>query len=240
MIVCKAFVGVALCLLLMGCTSSEKTHNSSLLNINEFEEDIQAAVDLLKEQVGLIDTIAGFEIFKYEILSIVLPEVIRWNAFQDWIETKADETLCDYELDFSIGIFQMKPSFIRQLEKYVDENLITSCQFIRIPLTDSPKKAKLRIERMQTVYWQLRYAYAFWIVAEHRFRCLQFKNTEERIGFYAAAYNYGFMKPVEEILQWQNKKLFPYGSKYTEKQESYADFAVAFYKTLKSNQLNAL
>lgn len=156
----------------------------------------------------------------------MLPEVIRWNAFQDYMEIKMNEELGAEFTDFSIGIFQMKPSFVLQLEQYVTKNRISGYEFIVLSNENAEQE---RIERLKQTYWQLKYTYIFWGVANHRFQDETFNDFEARIRFYAAAYNYGFMKPIEEIKTWQNKKAFPYGPKYKGQQMSYADFAYTFY-----------
>lgn len=61
-----------------------------------------------------------------EALAIVSPELIRWTAFKDFFETTALELLYVKKgktyADFSIGHFQIKPSFVEQLEAYVSQH----------------------------------------------------------------------------------------------------------------------
>jgi len=64
------------------------------------------------------------------VLSIVFPELIRFNAIQDKIETFALQSLYvkygkDYA-NFSVGPFQVKPSFAESLEK----------DFVKFPASD--------------------------------------------------------------------------------------------------------
>lgn len=197
-----------------------------------FSEDLSISVELLKKQKHLIDTIADFKRNEGEILSIVLPEIIRWNAFQDIIETAVDESLyVNYgRADYSIGIFQMKPSFVEQLENYVAENNIGDCYFVQIHEKDPMEIRRERINRLKQNYWQLKYAQAYCAVAQHRFEKLEFKTKEDQVHFYATAFNYGFQKPFDEIKAWQQKKAFPYGSKYEGSQGAYGDFSIIFYK----------
>jgi len=208
----------------------EKTDSTELNEI--FKEDFSSAIELLKSEGPLIDTIAGFKQNEGEIVSIVFPEIIRWNAFQDIIETAVDESLyVNYgSADYSIGIFQMKPSFIEQLESYVAENNIGDCSFVRINERDSVAIRRERIKRLKQNYWQLKYAQVFWTVVQHRFEKLEFKTKEDQIHFFATAFNYGFRKPHDEIKVWQRKKAFPYGSTYSGLQGAYGDFSVLFYQ----------
>jgi len=208
--------------------------NNELTEI--FSDDFLSSVELIKKEKHLIDTITGFYLNKREILSIVFPEIIRWNAFQDIIETAVDESLYVNfgTADYSIGIFQMKPSFIEQLENYVAENNIIDCAFVQIHEKDSIEERRERINRLKQNYWQFKYAQAYWVVAQHRFKELEFKTEEDQIHFFATAFNYGFRKPIDEIKAWQLKKVFPYGSKYVGTQGAYGDFSIVFYQNYSS------
>lgn len=62
------------------------------------------------------------------------------------------------------------------------------------------------------------------------FKNKKFENAQARVRFFAAAYNYGFLRPQLETEQWQSKIAFPYGAKYKGAQVEYADLAVEFFK----------
>ncbi len=59
---------------------------------------------------------------KNEVVAIIYPELLRYNYLKDFFETSSLELVyVNYgseAADFSIGHFQMKPSFVEQLEKY--------------------------------------------------------------------------------------------------------------------------
>lgn len=168
-----------------------------------------------------------------EIISIVYPETQRYNLLQDIIKSTIDESLyVQYGIaDYSIGLFQMKPSFIEQLEGYVVKNDLSQYSFIKIDCDNIVKCRKERIRRLKQEAWQLKYAFVFWEVARHLFKELLFDSKEEQIHFFATAYNYGFLKTIDEIKAWQCKRAFPYGLKYRGPQESYGDMAVKYYKS---------
>lgn len=46
---------------------------------------------------------------------------------------------------------------------------------------------------------------------DEKYKTKTFLNIEEKIRFYATAYNYGFTKPDDEILAYQQVKAFPLG-----------------------------
>jgi hypothetical protein len=88
------------------------------------DKDIENAVVTLQQHNALIQKMAKkYNQNNMPVLSIVFPEIIRYNAFKDFLETKTLEWLyVEYgkdKADFSIGLFQMKPSFVEKLEKYL-------------------------------------------------------------------------------------------------------------------------
>jgi len=134
--------------------------------------------------------------------------------------------------DFSTGYFQMKPSFLENLENYVanTEDLKTY-QWVLIQNKDEKEARKERINRLANLQWQLRYLKVFWFVAEYKYQNINFKSTEEKIRFYATAYNYGFTKPESEITKYQSAKKFPSGESTNTHKLAFADFSIDFIQT---------
>lgn len=208
-----------------------------LTTIHDFEKDIVEAVSFLRKEKttlsGLQQSSSLTPAYGREALAIVFPEMIRWSAFKDFFETKSLETLYVVggkdAADFSIGYFQMKPSFVEALEKYVAEHAaLEHCRYI-VPMPKSDVECRLeRVKRLKQFDWQLRYAYVYWSVAHDLFQGRSFKTPTERVRFYATAYNCGFTKPVKEIESWLTKRAFPYGAQYKGSQVVYADIAIEF------------
>ncbi len=160
--------------------------------------------------------------------------MIRWSVFQDLIETKADELLYVAKghtaVNLSIGPFQMQPRFVEQLEEYIAANPnVSTFNYVVIKAKSEKEARKERIERMKQFAWQVRYAHVFWLVAYDRFRSRPFQTRQERIRFFASAYNYGFMKSECDIEDWQQRKCFPYGGKYIGEQVAFGDIAIYFF-----------
>ena len=133
--------------------------------------------------------------------------------------------------DFSTGYFQMKPSFIEDLEDYVAKNKnLQQYNWILIPNKNEIEARKERIKRLANFQWQLRYLKAFWYVAELKFQNIDFKTTEDKIRFFATAYNYGFTKPEKEITKYQSAKKFSPEETNTRK-FAFADFSIDFVMT---------
>ena len=203
--------------------------------ISLYNDDISEAFDFVKTNEFIIKKELKINNGgRLEALAIVFPEIIRWNFFQDLLEAGIDESLYvkggRQIADFSLGPFQMKPSFIEDIEDFVvTSESLTDFRYLVINRGTDEDCRKERIERLKSLEWQLKYAYAFLSVANVRFRNLSFNSDIERLRFYSTAYNYGFMRPVKDIQAWQSVRKFPYGSMgLTKKQVSYAEISVNF------------
>lgn len=202
-----------------------------------FEKEIENAVKVLKAHKAEIQDISKQYPVNYrEALSIVFPEVIRYNAFKDFIETKSLELIYvnfgKDKADFSIGYFQMKPSFIEKLENaigFCPPSVLTAFSDIKITLfTDEKKIRQERINRLKDFKWQVKYALAYRAICAVLFENEIFENNIEKIKFLAAAYNFGFDGDVNKIKQWTTRTVFPYGTHYGENQMSYSTIAATF------------
>jgi hypothetical protein len=209
-----------------------------ILHFNISEKEIQNAISTLKSNKPIIQKITDeYATDKAAVCSIVFPEVIRYNAFKDFIETKSLEWLyVQYgkdKADFSIGLFQMKPSFIEKLEATIECTPSVRNRF-NVLLIDNQKdiveKRRLRVERLKNIEWQLRYAVAYWCICEEVFKEENFDTKEAKIKFFATAYNFGFDRDVNKIKRWTTIKAFPYGEHYTGKQLIYSDLSIDFFK----------
>jgi hypothetical protein len=215
-----------------------KTINPSL---QVFERDIRFALEFLLQNEAIIDDILSDlnEPEKAEVLAIVFPEIIRWNEFQDVIEISANRALYvnggSKIGDFSLGSFQMKPSFIEALEKYISQNTdLVDVENIILNSKIEKENRKERMARLENFEWQLKYAHTYWIVANHKFRNLKFQNKQAQIRFFATAYNTGFMKPITEIKAWETRQIFPYGNHHKESQMAFANFSIEFLNNYNS------
>ena len=84
----------------------------------------------------------------------------------------------------------------------------------------------------------MRYLKVFWEVCNQKFSHINFKTNDDRIRFYATAYNLGFNKPIQKIKSYQNVKSFPYGEGMNKKQFAFADFTIAFLNNYQFNTKN--
>jgi hypothetical protein len=170
------------------------------------------------------------------VMSIGFPELIRYSMWQDMIETKANEILYVKKgkpaSNFSIGRFQIKPTFVEKLEDYINADSLLLQKLGYIVSFDNQEyweQRKERLERLKSYKWQLKYIIAFCQVVESRFNFDKNASLSARIKFYSSAYNHDFLCDSIEIVNWIDKKSFPYGMKYNNPY-SYAKVAVYFYR----------
>lgn len=216
--------------------------NASRAQQGYTENDLREALEFLQPQRPSLDPLCReFGLDPDAVLAVVAPELIRYSLLKDFFETTALElAYVRYgpgKADFSIGRFQMKPSFAEQLERQLD-SLPGIAPQLRQRLAyeepEGPSRRRARVERLQHSEWQLRYALAYFCVAELRFTELSCEPIEKKLQFFSSAYNYGFTRSVKEINNWAAVEAFPYGRKYQGPQTAYADLALLFYRRLKA------
>jgi hypothetical protein len=170
-----------------------------------------------------------------ELKTIVFPELIRYSYFKDLMETKALEQMYvqggSKLADFSIGHFQMKPSFVEELEASVSSNTWLKQKYACVVNYGSGSDfLSQRLERLKNEQWQFVFLCCFIDVADTKYPSLKLMNKEKRMRFLCAAYNTGISHTEEKINSLMNEKFFPYGPKYKASQYAYADVALDYYK----------
>lgn len=182
--------------------------------------------------------LSGTPIPVAESVSVVFPEMLRYVLWKDLFETAALELLYvrygTSKVDFSIGWFQMKPSFAEKLEREIYESTDLVMHYsdlvkYSVPHNDSVAIRSERIKRLKQLSWQLRYLNAFIALALTRYPV---ENLEpaERVKILAAAYNRGLVQSVEELNSFNKLKTFPYGPQRSNP-FGYAQVAEYFYRT---------
>jgi hypothetical protein len=167
---------------------------------------------------------------------VIFPERVRFSMIRDLIETIAVEDVYieygpDY-VDFSIGDFQLKPTFAAKIEKALIDSAAMREKYsilLKYKETEIKKIRKERVERLKSQEFQLIYIAAFYDIVMQKFDLLE-KTTEEKVAFISTAYNYGFLSNQAEIEKHISDRYFPFGSKYKGKQYAYSDVAVYFYR----------
>lgn len=168
------------------------------------------------------------------LFAIVAPEISQYGSLTDKAQTYALKTLYVQMgkgyADFSIGRFQMKPSFVEQLEQYIQSVDTLLVLFPEVRMTDK-KGRSARVElvrRLEQQEWQMKYLALFCRVVQHRFRRMKFESEQEKLRFYANAYNAGFMLDGERLRRYKGA-FFPHLAK---QKFRYADVSLWFYENL--------
>jgi len=165
------------------------------------------------------------------LFAIVAPELSQVAYVSNKMETLALKMLYVHggaQADFSIGPFQMKPSFIERMETRAAaesdlKERFADCLFVDL---DSPASRAERIDRINTVEWSLRYLTLFCALTDRSFGALSFASEEEKLCFYATAYNCGFHKSEQQIRATASQALYPH---FAQKKFKYRDVARWFY-----------
>lgn len=184
-----------------------------------------------------------YRLDKNQVLAIVAPEISWYSWKIDQMETLASEIFYiqlgpDYA-DFSLGLFQMKPSFIEKLEANVlaQPSLRRYWKEFVIVAPNEEEVRSIRIDRLKETEWQLKYLALFYLLMEERHAGKTFCSPEEKIKFYASAYNCGFEQPDDTITAFATKRLFPFGEDQADLNYAYAEIAATFYRKLTSDKL---
>lgn len=190
----------------------------------EFADTFCASIE---KQVGLIGKQYGLK--NKELIPVIYPECARFskvsNVFEsDLLSYYYAQNGCQ-GADFSVGYFQMKPSFLEGIEKIVatDSNFISFREKFNYKTVDLKAIRMQRLDRLFSQTWQIEYLCAFVKYCKQKY-ALE-KTTLSELKFTAAAYNYGFNKPTAEIISWAAKKAFPNGIKSQETNFSYSELA---------------
>ena len=137
--------------------------------------------------------------------SVVWPEMERYSRLQDALETAANYgtyIATGGGPDFSIGLFQMKPSFVAAMEKAWMRSGLARQYELWFDTADNATARKIRISRLQKQEWQVIYVGVFLRLlyatygsynkkGEHTQDGLETLPMEEQVRLAATAYNRG-------------------------------------------------
>ena len=168
--------------------------------------------------------------------SIVFPEVMRFNSLKDGVEAESLRTLYvqfgkDYA-NFSIGIFQMKPTFAEEVEQKVKKLLPDSIvKELQLQYTATGEES-IRLERVTRLLdedWQMIYLTAFVCICNKTYAHKNFSSPLEKLQWYATVYNAGFDKTDAFISNKIKQDNFYLSRQMPGKKFKYAAIAGWFY-----------
>lgn len=196
-----------------------KTFSEAEQNMQQLESAIQDASSRYGVDEKLMKAVAFPEFLRYSYLSDVMETMLLEELYVTYGSEGAD---------FSIGQFQMKPSFAEHIERSISSNAHQKELFPQ--LSDRPASAAertLRLQRLQSTDDQLRYLSAFLLLAEDRFRQSHLPQSE-KIRFCAYLYNRGLNASVQQYEERSREKMFPNGKRANENPFAYADIAMLY------------
>ena len=179
------------------------------------------------------DTVKSYGIDPAFAISIVFPELIRYSAIQNSIETGGLFTLYvqygQTYADFSVGHFQMKPTFAKQVE--ADLSLLSIPKTLKLDLNESEKARLERVKRLDSPLWQVRYLIYFVKIMDVKYASTVWVSQVEKLQFYATAYNCGYTLDAKKIKDRVYRKTFYTTIIKNSHCYCYAEIARDFYNT---------
>lgn len=176
-----------------------------------------------------------------EAVAVIFPELVRYSAIRDAMEISLLKTLYVYKgddyADFSVGIFQLKPSCAVQIRQKAISMKDTLVNQLFKPLTDYPDEKSFRsavVNELEDPPSAFNYVLAFFRICEAEFGHRHWTDINEKIRFYATAYNSGFTNPESYIEEMMAKKFYYTSVLKKPPFYSYADISVCYFK----NQTN--
>ncbi|WP_291528961.1 hypothetical protein [Bacteroides sp. UBA939] len=172
-------------------------------------------------------------------VAVVFPEQIRYSALQNIMETAAIKALYvqggTRMANFSIGRFQMKPSFAEEVEREWMQTEWRHYYGIYFDLSDSMEARRARIRRLDDVQWQCIYLSLFVKLLYRRCPQLAKDTAAEQVRFCATAYNVSFKGSYGEIRGKSRKAFFhtDFMASSSTVYYAYPDIAVYYYLLLK-------
>lgn len=161
--------------------------------------------------------------------AVIFPELIRYGLFKDMMETGAVKSLYVTKgtggCDFSIGRFQMKPSFAEDLEKRWMRSGLARRYNLFFDTKDNETARRVRITRLENERWQCVYLAVFLKMfyldygstdkqGEHMQNGVETLPVREQVRLAATAYNRGCRwvnpgcGPLDEIRARSREKHF--------------------------------
>lgn len=206
-----------------------------------FGEDWNKAQSFVTENESWMKGLSEEYNIEYPVaVAVVFPELIRYSALRDKMEITLLKSLYTYKgndyADFSIGQFQMKPSFAESVHK----NMPLLRGRLKNQFKEKTRKEdiiKYRagiVEDLEEPESQFLYLAAFLKICEAKYN-LNDMEEDQRIKFLSTAYNYSFQKGYEEINEMIDRKFF-HTTLVRVESYSYADISLSWYVNYLKNR----
>lgn len=167
-------------------------------------------------------------------IAVIFPELVRYSALRDKMEITLLKALYinlgDDYANFSIGQFQMKPSFAEMIRKQAPEIMGHKTGIIFKPRSEFDDIKHFRrsiVTDLEDPKIQLNYLIVFLKFCEKKYKTNR-KDEVARLKFLATAYNYGINNSAEQIESMMDRKFFN-TRLFTTVNYSYADISLNWY-----------
>ena len=203
-----------------------------------------AAEDAACRRVEWGEVFASLDADGTECEAVIFPERLRYSRLKDGMEQAALHVLYvqggKESANFSIGVFQMKPSFAEEIEAAWMSSPMRHVYKLYFDIQNNRESRRRRIKRLTDERWQCVYLAIFVRLMQDREPSLKTLSPEERVRLLATAYNYSFTASMDVLRQQQDRKTFHLDLLPSRKTVcySYADIAAEWYNNLKSTTNN--
>jgi hypothetical protein len=200
-----------------------------------YQDEFRKGNDFFNEKRAEFKKLANdINIDERFIFSIVAPEIGHFNLLKNSLESNSLKVLyvqfgSQYS-DFSIGPFQMKPSFIERCEKQISQDTFLLSKYAKclIATKDTRTNRIERIRRLETLEWQMIYLSIFIEIVDRKFK-LKFNSVADELKFYSTVYNTGFQKSMADIEHEYTRKRFP---NMSDQKFNYSSVSLEYYQFL--------
>lgn len=173
-------------------------------------------------------------------VAVVFPELVRYSALRDRMEITLMKALYVHKgseyADFSVGIFQIKPSCAETILTEVflngERRLSRYFNHLHHALSEREKRTVI-LKELEDPEAEFIYVLAIVRLLDRRLGTTAWTDPKEKVKFYAAAYNSGFNAPEARIRQFINAPLFHTGLVKPAVCYTYSAISATLYDQLK-------
>jgi hypothetical protein len=203
-----------------------------------FGNNWHKAVDFIEENrdwMGKICHENGVD-FNF-VTAMVFPELVRYSALRDQVEITLLKALYIHfgtgYSDFSVGVFQIKPSCAENILKHFSRNSKRDLEVHTKYLHNLPaerEKRKAILARLEDPAGEYLMVVAMVQILEKKYNRIRWKNQDEKLRFFSTAYNSGFTLPEKTIREMMKMKLFHTKLSRPSVTYSYSDISSAWFR----------
>ena len=199
------------------------------------------AVEWINENKSWMKELCDEYDVDYEMATtIVFPELLRYSRYRNVLETLANKALyiqfgSEYS-NFSVGVFQIKPSFVEDLlfSNELSKGKLYDILNIKEDYDDDTELREEIVYALQSEKSAFRFVIAFMKICEKRYKIEDF-DEYEKVVFMSTVYNAGLKTKQEDVSDIASEKHFN-DRLITDQYYSYSDVALWYYKFYRSGK----